>query len=96
MLLFPELQSSLEKLLLTVFKDVAQAFAAANRIQDMRPRDEVGSGETSLDLSSSDGEEKGLRGVKIELQNVHFKYPTRNVPVLNGLNMTVSFGAENL
>jgi ABC-type bacteriocin/lantibiotic exporter with double-glycine peptidase domain len=29
--------------------------------------------------------------MKIELKNVVFKYPTRDVPVLNGLNMTVSY-----
>jgi ATP-binding cassette subfamily B (MDR/TAP) protein 1 len=27
--------------------------------------------------------------VKVELKNIWFKYPTRDVPVLQGLNMTV-------
>jgi ABC-type multidrug transport system fused ATPase/permease subunit len=43
-----------------------------------------------LDLGDSEENEKGSQGVKIELKNVWFKYPTRDVPVLNGLNMTVS------
>ena len=29
-------------------------------------------------------------GVTIELQNVHFKYPTRDIPVFEGLSLTVS------
>lgn len=29
------------------------------------------------------------QGVKIEFRDVWFRYPTRDVPVLNGLNMTV-------
>jgi ABC-type multidrug transport system fused ATPase/permease subunit len=43
-----------------------------------------------LDLGDSEENEKGSQGVRIELKNVWFKYPTRDVPVLNGLNMTVS------
>ena len=35
-------------------------------------------------------DEKDEDGVKIDLQNVWFRYPTRDVPVLNGLNLTVS------
>jgi ATP-binding cassette subfamily B (MDR/TAP) protein 1 len=30
------------------------------------------------------------KGVKIQLQNVWFTYPTRDVPILNGLDMTAS------
>lgn len=55
----------------------------------MRPRGETESKGVALDLANLDDEEKGPQGVKIELQNVWFKYPTRDVPVLNGLNMTV-------
>jgi hypothetical protein len=50
-----------------------------------------------LDLGDLEENEKGPQGVKIELKNVWFKYPTRDVPVLNGLNMTVSIEMrENL
>jgi ABC-type transport system involved in cytochrome bd biosynthesis fused ATPase/permease subunit len=45
-----------------------------------------------LDLGDSEENEKESQGVKIELKDVWFKYPTRDVPVLNGLNMTVSTG----
>lgn len=38
-----------------------------------------------------DDPEKGDAGVRIELQNVWFKYPTRDVPVLQGLSLAVSF-----
>ena len=69
--------------------DVAQATAAANRIWNMRPRDKAPSRAVPLNLDDVEGNEKGHQGVKIELKNISFKYPTRDVPVLNGLNMTV-------
>jgi ATP-binding cassette subfamily B (MDR/TAP) protein 1 len=71
--------------------DIAQASAAANRIRSMRPRQEAENKGVALDLDSLDDEEKGAQGVRIELKNVWFRYPTRDVPVLNGLDMTVSF-----
>ena len=37
-----------------------------------------------------DEDEKGMKGPKVELRNVWFKYPTRDVSVLRGFNMTVS------
>ena len=40
----------------------------------------------SLDVGDIGAEDKG---VKIEFRNVYFRYPTRDVPVLNGLNITV-------
>jgi ATP-binding cassette subfamily B (MDR/TAP) protein 1 len=57
----------------------------------MRPRQEAENKGVALDLDSLDDEEKGAQGVRIELKNVWFRYPTRDVPVLNGLDMTVSF-----
>ena len=79
------------QLLLIHRTDIAQASAAANRIRSMRPRVEAENKGVALDLDSLDDEEKGPQGVRIELKNVWFQYPTRDVPVLNGLNMTVSF-----
>ena len=76
--------------MLTLQTDVSQAFAAANRIRGMRPRDNDDDRSASLDLHSLDTGEKEPQGVKIELKNVVFRYPTRDVPVLKGLNMTVS------
>jgi ABC-type multidrug transport system fused ATPase/permease subunit len=58
----------------------------------MRPKEEPESAEATLpiDLEDSESDEKEGRGVKIELRDVWFKYTTRDVPVLQGLNMTVS------
>lgn len=56
----------------------------------MRPKDNGDSENKSLALEDLEDDEKGGRGVRIELKNVWFKYPTRDVPVLQGLNMTVS------
>ena len=73
-----------------MFTDVAQAFAAANRIRSMRPRRKVESGASPLKLDGLEESEKGPQGVKIELKDIWFKYPTRDILVLKGLNMTVS------
>lgn len=67
--------------------DIAKATVAANRIIDMRATDQTDEGIEFLDASSLDSSDKGVR---IELQNVWFSYPTRDVPILNGLDMTVS------
>lgn len=66
--------------------NAAQANAAANRIMDMR--------ETRLKDSISDSERipDTEGGVRIELRDVHFKYPTRNVSVFKGLNITIEKG----
>lgn len=73
--------------------NIAQASAAANRIRSMRKRGEVEDDGHPLDFGDEEvDEEKGPNGVRIELRNVHFKYPTRDVPVLNGLNMTIEKG----
>lgn len=75
-------------------KDIAQASAAANRIRGMRPRNNAECELTPLDFTEQDEDEKGARGVKIELKNVWFQYPTRDVPVLTGLTMTVCFATR--
>ncbi|KAK0701257.1 multidrug resistance protein [Lasiosphaeris hirsuta] len=66
--------------------NAAQAAAASNRIlntRETRNRDAISGTET---IPDTDG------GVKIELRDVHFKYPTRDVPVFNGLNFTIEKG----
>ncbi|CRG90263.1 Multidrug resistance protein 1A [Talaromyces islandicus] len=73
--------------------DISQAFAAANRIRSMRP--EETDAKSSVTLSRFGGSQAGKKrsqGVKIELKGVSFKYPTRDVPVLNDLNMTIFKG----
>ncbi|KAI1362090.1 ABC transporter-like protein [Xylaria arbuscula] len=69
--------------------NIAEAAAAANRIQAMRVSDRADGRGTALNLTSANDND---RGVRIELQNVWFQYPTRNVPVLTGLNMTIEKG----
>lgn len=63
--------------------NMAQAAAAANRILSFRSRDKIDS-KATLELQDTEG------GVKIELKNLWFKYPTRDIPIFTGLNMTVS------
>lgn len=67
--------------------------AAAKRIRNMRPQANKEGLSTLINLEDVEVDEKGGRGVKIELRNVSFKYPTRDVPILDGLNMTVSFAS---
>lgn len=69
--------------LLSFGPNVAQATAAANRILSFRVReDAIRTG--TLDLEDTSG------GVKIELKDVFFKYPTRDIPIFAGINLTVS------
>ncbi|CAK7232957.1 hypothetical protein SEUCBS140593_008439 [Sporothrix eucalyptigena] len=69
--------------------DIAQASAAANRILDLRHTDAADGRLVSLDVGDLGPEDQG---VKIEFRDVWFRYPTRDVPVLNGLNMTIEKG----
>ncbi|KAI1181176.1 ABC transporter-like protein [Nemania sp. FL0916] len=69
--------------------NIAQAAAAANRIQEMRVADRTSRPGVILDRGSMNGD---ANGVRIDLQDVWFKYPTRDVPILNGLNMTIAKG----
>lgn len=67
--------------------DIAQASAAANRIRKMRKVESIEGQGIRLNLDDMRDEDMG---VKIEMQDVMFRYPTRDVPVLTGLNLTVS------
>ena len=81
-----------DEAILILVPDIAQAMAAAKRIRNMRPQEDGETFSSLIDMEDIEVDEKesGGRGVKIELKNVSFKYPTRDVPVLNGINMTVS------
>ncbi|KAL5326565.1 hypothetical protein ACEPPN_004252 [Leptodophora sp. 'Broadleaf-Isolate-01'] len=63
----------------------AQASQAANRILSFRvptkPKDKATS-----ELQDTEG------GVKIEFQDLWFKYPTRDIPIFTGLNLTIEKG----
>ncbi|KAK3381970.1 P-loop containing nucleoside triphosphate hydrolase protein [Podospora didyma] len=69
--------------------NIAKASVAAGRIIDMRDNDREDGKLTSLDFGNI-GEED--MGVKIQFQNVWFRYPTRDVPILNGLSLTIEKG----
>ena len=60
---------------------------AAERIIEMREKDHYDGKLLSLDAGNI-GEDD--MGVKVHFQNVWFRYPTRDVPILNGLSLTVS------
>ncbi|EKD13596.1 ABC transporter [Drepanopeziza brunnea f. sp. 'multigermtubi' MB_m1] len=73
---------------------IAQASAAANRICGMRPGMIFKPKGKTLEFairSEKDGASE-VRGVKLELRDVWFRYPTRDVPVLQGLDMTIEAG----
>ncbi|KAL2757625.1 hypothetical protein ACRALDRAFT_1047647 [Sodiomyces alcalophilus JCM 7366] len=66
--------------------NAVQASAAANRIIDMRDSKNKDHVDRNEQIPDTDG------GVKIELRDAHFKYPTRDVPVFRGLNLTIEKG----
>ncbi|KAF4947794.1 hypothetical protein FGADI_10127 [Fusarium gaditjirri] len=67
--------------------NVAQVRAAANRILGLRDSQVKDGPEATGAQFISHGD-----GMKIELDNIHFKYPTRDVPVFQGLSLTIEKG----
>lgn len=53
----------------------------------MRNRDQIDGKLVSLDAGDIGEDDMGVR---IQFQDVWFKYPTRDTPILNGLSFTVS------
>ena len=66
--------------------NAAQVTAAANRILNMRESRLQDTHSESEGIPDSEG------GLKVELQNIHFKYPTREGSVFKGLNLTIEKG----
>ncbi|PHH76094.1 hypothetical protein CDD80_1824 [Ophiocordyceps camponoti-rufipedis] len=66
--------------------NIAQVTAASNRILDLR--------ESRLhEKTSTEEAMPGAQGgVSIELEDVHFSYPTRSVPVFQGLSLSIEKG----
>lgn len=62
---------------------MAAALAAANRIRNTRPALQT---ETAFRAELPLDNEKG-QGTRIDFKNVSFKYPTRDVTVLDQLDM---------
>ncbi|TVY41689.1 ABC transporter [Lachnellula occidentalis] len=71
--------------LLSFGPNMAQSSAAANRILSFRIRNTDNS-KAALELPDTEG------GVKIELRDLWFKYPTRDIPIFQGLNLTIQKG----
>ncbi|KAL1843116.1 hypothetical protein VTJ49DRAFT_3063 [Mycothermus thermophilus] len=69
--------------------NIAKASVAAGRIIGMRGTDQVKGSRGSLeDRGLGDGD----MGVGIQFQDVWFRYPTRDVPVLRGLSLEIKTG----
>ncbi|GKT49827.1 ABC transporter BEA3 [Colletotrichum spaethianum] len=66
--------------------NAAQASAAANRIISLRNTSKQNSQETTEQIPDTEG------GIKIELKNAHFRYPTRDTPVFTGIDLTINKG----
>ena len=66
--------------------NAAQVTAAANRILNMRETRLTDKVSTSQEIPDTEG------GMSIELDNIHFKYPSRSTPVFRGLNLTIQKG----
>ncbi|KAK4185523.1 P-loop containing nucleoside triphosphate hydrolase protein [Podospora australis] len=66
--------------------NAAQASAAANRILQSRETKTNDTVSVAERIPDTEG------GVKIELKDIHFKYPTRDVSIFKGLNLTIEKG----
>lgn len=71
--------------LLSFGPNMAQASAAANRILSFRTASKSNS-KSDAELQDTEG------GIKIELRDLWFKYPTRDIPIFTGLNLTIEKG----
>ncbi|CAK7271764.1 hypothetical protein SEPCBS57363_004789 [Sporothrix epigloea] len=80
---------------LSFLPNVSQVTLAANRILGIRETksiDRVPLTEKIPETDTEDDARIGNRGACIELRNIHFRYPTRNVPVFRGLDLTIERG----
>jgi ABC-type multidrug transport system fused ATPase/permease subunit len=66
--------------------NAAMASAAANRILSIRDSKNQDGISASEQVDDTEG------GVKIEFQDAHFKYPTRDMSIFRGLNLTIEKG----
>jgi ABC-type transport system involved in cytochrome bd biosynthesis fused ATPase/permease subunit len=73
-----------QSITLLTFTDAAQATIASNRILEARKDQNKDAIADTEQIPNAEG------GVEIELQNIDFKYATRDVPIFKGLNMHVS------
>ncbi|KAI8669950.1 ABC transporter [Fusarium sp. Ph1] len=67
--------------------NAAQATAAANRILNLR-----NTRHQDMALGSRPVVPETQNGINIQFQDVHFKYPTRDIPIFQGINLTIEEG----
>lgn len=73
--------------------DIAAAKLAASRVQELRQNEIDPDRGIKMDDVSLELDEKDVtKGPRIEFRNLWFRYPTRDIPVLRGLNMTIEKG----
>jgi ABC-type multidrug transport system fused ATPase/permease subunit len=66
--------------------NIVQATTAANRILGVRESRNKDDASSSTSVPDAEG------GVKIQFENVYFKYPTRDVSIFKNLNITIEKG----
>lgn len=72
---------------LSIAPDMAQAKVAMDRLRSIQESTDVRRGEKNENpLTGADG------GVEIELRDIHFSYPTRDLPVFEGLSLSIEKG----
>lgn len=71
---------------LSLGPNAAQASAAANRILSARETKNIDTASATEHVPDTEG------GVRIELRDVHFKYPTRDISIFRGVNLTIEKG----
>ncbi|KAH9894553.1 P-loop containing nucleoside triphosphate hydrolase protein [Xylariomycetidae sp. FL2044] len=74
---------------LAVAPNAAQASSAANRILDVEKSATIN---LQREKSGKDMVPGAGHGVQIEFRDVSFKYPTRDIPIFEGLNLTIEKG----
>ncbi|RYP20552.1 hypothetical protein DL767_009420 [Monosporascus sp. MG133] len=72
--------------------NAAQASAAANRILSILETRRLAEGASASEVEQQQHIPDTDGGIKIELRDVHFRYPTRDVPIFRGLNLTIEKG----
>ncbi|CAK7267703.1 hypothetical protein SEPCBS119000_002686 [Sporothrix epigloea] len=80
---------------LSFLPNVSQVTLAANRILGIRETESIDKVPLTEKIPETDPEDDariGNRGACIELRNIHFRYPTRDVPVFRGLDLTIERG----
>jgi ATP-binding cassette subfamily B (MDR/TAP) protein 1 len=70
---------------LAIAPNAAQAIAAANRILDVRET-------VHLETASRDFSSDEDGGVRVEARDVSFRYPSRDIPVLQSMNLGIEKG----